>query len=260
MQKIPITQKTRYKTIVALGDVHKEDKFLPVLIDFLIDTKPNYIIIAGDLFDFSEISQYDYHKRNYIGTKELARCVENEIKWGIDVLDRIDIACPKSQRVFIKGNHDARYDKYATYEAAQFNPDDRLLENRIALKDRGWITIQEGGHYRVGKLYFMHGERMGCENFAKTAAAKLRKNVRLWHNHTNQGYSISSPLDSTDTIEVKGVGCLCSKDPVYLRGLTNRWMNSFLVAYVLPNGNFQDFVVNIIGNKFISPSGKIYQN
>ena len=230
-----------------------------MLLPYLIDAQPDILVICGDMFNFAEISEYDRHKRNYIGTKALARAVEAEILWGQGVLDAIDCALPNAEKVFIKGNHCWRYDKYATYEQAQFHEEDRLLENRMQLRERGWKFVDIGGHYRAGKLYFMHGEKITGDLFAKNAAIKFRKNVRLWHHHSNQSYCITSPLDSTDTVEVKAVGCMCDKDPVYMRGLTNRWMNSFLVARIMPGGNFQDYTVNIIGNKFVTPDGKIYK-
>lgn len=214
--------------------------------------------ICGDFLDFKEISEYDRHKRNYIGARALARKVEAELEWGNGVLDVMDMELPFTEKVFIKGNHDWRYDKYSTYEQAQFKPEDRRLENRLGLRERGWRFIDLGGHYRAGKLYLMHGEKINGDLFTKTAAMKLRKNVRLWHHHTNQSYCITSPLDGREIVEVKSVGCLCDRDPIYLKGLTNRWINSFLVAHILPNGNFQDFTVNIINSRFITPDGKIY--
>ena len=247
-----------YKTVVAFGDIHKERKYFDLLLPYLHNSKPYEVVVAGDAFDFSEISEYDRHKRNYIGTRELARAVEKEIKWGIDLCDALDTATPKARKTFIYGNHDIRYNKYASYEQAQFRDSDRLLENRLALDDRKWKTVQLGGFHRAGKLYFMHGEKITGDLFVKNAALKFRKNVRLWHHHSNQSYCITSPLNSTDVVEVKAVGCMCNKDPDYMKGLTNRWMNSFLVAYIMPNGNYQDFTVNIIGDKFVTPDGKLY--
>lgn len=248
-----------YKTVVAFGDIHRDLKYVSLLLPYLIDSQPDELVVAGDMFDFSEISEYDRHKRNYIGTAELARAVERELLWGMGLLDALDCALPNARKVFIKGNHDIRYEKYATYEQAQFRPEDRLLENRLFLGERGWDVVEAGDFHKSGKLYFLHGEKINGDLFAKGAALKFRKNVRLWHHHTNQSYCITSPLDSNDTVEVKAVGCMCEKDPVYMRGLTNRWINSFLVAHVLPGGNFQDFTVNIIGDKFVTPDGRLYR-
>jgi predicted phosphodiesterase len=247
-----------YKTVIAIGDIHSENKFIDRVIPYIADISPDYLIIAGDLFDFSSISSYDCHKRNYIGLKELANDVEREIAWGNQKLDALDKAAPIAEKVFILGNHDIRYNKYATYEQAQFKDEDRLIQNRLRIKHRGWKCVDSGGYYKVGKLYFLHGEQINGDVFTKGAANRLRKNVRLWHHHTNQSYCITSPLNSRDQVEVKAIGCLCEKDPVYMRGITNRWINSFLVAHVLPDGTFQDYTINIIGNKFISLDGKLY--
>lgn len=241
---------------VAFGDVHSETKYVKKLFDFCKRFKPTHIILCGDIFDFSDISDYERHKLNSIGLNQCIKNTLNEIKWGKQLLDYIDENFKKSRKYFIEGNHDVRFDKFFTYEypQAEYNK----LSEVIKLKERGWERIELGGYLKIGKLYFMHGERFQGDLFAKQAAMKLRKNVRLWHNHTNQSYTITSPLDSSDIVECKSIGCLCSKDPVYLKGITNRWINSFLVGFIdEKTGNFQDFVVNIIDGKILFPLTKL---
>jgi len=238
------------KKFIAFGDVHGENKYLKIVLDFSKKIKPDYIIISGDLLDFQAISKYDLHKRNVIGINECIRETQKEIKWANSVLDDIDKTFPKSKKVFIQGNHDVRYNKFYTYDYPQ--KENNKIKDALKLDNRGWEYIDIGGYFKLGKLYFMHGEKFQGDLFAKQAAIKLRKNVRLWHNHTNQSYTITSPLDSKDIIECKSVGCLCGKDPVYLKGMTNRWINSFLFGYIdEKSGLFQDFTINIIKNKII---------
>ena len=246
------------KTYIAFGDVHYEDKFLDMLYPLISDMKPDNIVIAGDFADFQIISDFDKHERRFIGKSDTAKKIMKEIDWANAKFDYIDKISPKSRKAFIKGNHEVRFDKFCRYEEVQFNEGSRLIENQFRIRDRKWDFVDLGGRYKIGKCYFLHGERIGGENPAKIAALKFRKNVRLWHHHTNQSFMITSPLDSKDCFEAKSIGCLCEKDPIYLRGLTNRWANSFLVGYVYPNGNFQDFVVNIIDDKYVAPNGKIY--
>lgn len=243
--------KKKFIKFVAFGDVHKEDKYLNKVIEFIKIFKPDEIIIAGDFFDFSEISKYSMHKRNTIGINECIEKTRKEIEWGIKTINKINLAKPKNCKVtFIKGNHDVRFDHFFTYEYPQMSY--KVLDERIDFKGLGWNVLQEGEYYKLGKLYFMHGEKLNGDFFTKTASIKLRKNVRLWHHHTNQSYTISTPLGDHDLYECKAVGCLCSKDPSYLKGLTNRWINSFLVGYVdEKTGYFQDYIVNIIKNRII---------
>lgn len=247
------------KRYVWCGDIHNESNLWNKLLPFIKDFKPDYFGIAGDLFDFSAISEFEAHRRGFKGTNAVSKEVEEEIKEGNKKLDQIDRILPNATKIFIMGNHDARYEEYAHYQSCQFKPQDRFIENRLRLSDRGWKFVERLRAYKIGKCYFMHGEKMGTDSFAKQAAIKLRKNVRLWHHHTNQSYMTTSPLDSNDCCEVKAIGCLCDKDPFYMRGSTNRWVHSFLVGYVYPNGNFQDFIVNIIDGKYMAPNGKIYQ-
>jgi len=241
---------------IAFGDIHGESKYIKKVLEFCKYINPTHIIICGDMFDFSSISSYEKHKINSIGINECIRNTKKEINWGNDLLDFIDKKFKKTNKYFIEGNHDIRFNNFFTYDYPQ--SDINKISDAIKLKNRGWNSIEIGGYLKLGKLYFMHGEKFQGDLFAKQAAMKLRKNVRLWHNHTNQSYTITSPLDSKDVIECKSVGCLCSKDPVYLRGMTNRWINSFLFGIIdEKTGDFQDFIINIINDKIIYPLTKL---
>lgn len=248
----------KIKKFIALGDIHKTEKYLKLILPFIKDFKPDHFLLCGDTADFKEISDYDRHERKVDGFALTNKKVEKEIKWLNKLLDMFDKMLPDIIKDYMMGNHEARYDKFSRYEQSQLNEDDQKLKNRLRLKERGWRHTELGGFVKLGKLYFMHGERFNGENHAKSAATKLRRNVRIFHHHTNQGFSLTSPLQSKDTYEVKSVGCLCDTDPAYLRGLTNRWIHSFLVGYIFPNGDHQDFIVNIVNGKFIAPNGKVY--
>ena len=243
------------KKFIAIADVHGETKYINKLYSFIKDFNPDYFIINGDLCDFSVISEYERHKRNAIGINTVINTTLKEIECCKQIIKTIEKNLPKvCKKIFIEGNHDARYEKFFTYDYPQKDKKDLLS----ALEMNNWQFIKLGGFYKLGKLYFMHGEKFNGDFYTKAACMKLRKNVRLGHHHTNQSYMITTPLDSTDITECKAFGCLCEKDPVYLKGITNRWINSFLAGYIYNDEKYQDFIVNIINGKFVAPNGKIY--
>ena len=66
--------------------------------------KPDYIVINGDWFDFSSIGRF--HR---IGWQERPSPSE-ELEDGTGKLRDIELASPKSKRIFVPGNHDMRFD------------------------------------------------------------------------------------------------------------------------------------------------------
>jgi hypothetical protein len=165
-----------------------------------------------------------------------------------------------SEIVYIPGNHEDRLTAIQESELPQFEEDALGLHKLVKASKRSYLTIKSlGDSYRLGKVHFIHGENYGGDTFAKKTAIACHRNVRVWHNHTNQSYASFSPLDSKDIMEVKGIGCLCKKNPEYMIGHPNRWINSFLEGYVFPDGSYNDYTVNVINGRFIAPDGKLYK-
>lgn len=239
---------------VAFGDVHSCEEYIDLVIKFIKKEKPNYVIIGGDLLDFYAISKFNTRKRNSKGINWCIEETNKELKIGNRILDKIDKASPKSKRVFIMGNHEERLDKFYL-EYPQISESD--IRKELKLDERGYEFVDVGDYYKLGKLYFIHGDGYQVDNFTKKVAVSCRKNVRLFHNHTNQSYMITSPIGSEDKTEVKSAGCLCPNDPEYMKGIRNRWINSFFFGYVLDNGDFQDYTINIINKRIITPKGEI---
>ncbi len=243
---------------IACGDFQGERHVLDKIVPFLRDFKPDIFILGGDFLDFDAISCFSTHKRNAVGLNSVLSDTRKEIELGRSMLDAIREAVgPKCRIVFLMGNHEERLEKFF-FEYPQLFNDYTTLEGALELKKRKIELVEQGGFVKVGKLYFMHGEKYGSDNFTKNAAMKCRKNVRLFHHHTNQSYMITSELDKDEKIEVKSCGCMCGMSPSYLKGQQNRWINSFFFGYVLPDGGFQDFTLNIVNGRMIGPDGKVY--
>ena len=243
---------------IAMGDMQGEAGVLGDSLEFIRDFKPEAFIVGGDFLDFDAICSFNRHKRVSKGLNSVLRETRDEIMVGRKMLDDIRAAVgPKCEIVFMVGNHEERLESFFD-EYPQLFTEYTTLEGALELKKRGIKLIEQGGFYRLGKLYFMHGEKYGSDLFTKNAALKCRKNVRLFHHHTNQSYMITSELDGNDKIEVKSCGCMCGMAPSYLKGQQNRWINSFFAGYVLPSGDYQDFTISMFNGKFIGLDGKVY--
>lgn len=243
---------------IAMGDFQGEKHVLDDALEFIRDFKPEVFVIGGDFLDFDAISCFNRHKRNTIGLNAVLKETKKEILLGRTMLDEVRKAVgPKCKIVFLVGNHEERLEKFF-FEYPQLFPDYTTLEGALELKKRNIELVEQGGYYKLGKLYFMHGEKYGSDVFTKGAAMKCRKSVRLFHHHTNQSYMITSELDGDDKIEVKACGCMCGMSPSFMKGMQNRWINSFFCGYVLPDGDYQDFTISVFKGRIIAPNGKVY--
>ena len=95
---------TRYKTILAVSDLHDIDVdpfFLRVLIGTARRVQPDVISIVGDLFDLPEFGKYTVDPREWNAVERI-RFVHNNI------LKPLRNACPNAQIDLIEGNHEAR--------------------------------------------------------------------------------------------------------------------------------------------------------
>jgi len=244
---------------VAFGDVHSEPKYVRAILPFIREFRPDFLIIGGDFVDLETISRFNKHRRGLIGIDKCLKDIKAEIATCNSILDEIDVAAGEDcRKVLILGNHEERLDKFYC-EYPQYHDEGVEIQSELMLQKRGYKVVGHGGFYKLGKLYFIHGEGYGGDHYTKSISLRCRRNIRTFHHHTNQTYTITSPLDSGDICEVKSIGCMCDRAPSYLRGTTNRWINSFGCGYVKSNGDFQDYVVNIVGMSFIAPNGKLYE-
>ncbi|WP_278634294.1 hypothetical protein [Sutterella wadsworthensis] len=95
---------TRYKTILAVSDLHDIDVdpfFLRVLIDTARRVQPDVISIVGDLFDLPEFGKYTVDPREWNAVERI-KFVHNAI------LKPLREVCPDAQIDLIEGNHEAR--------------------------------------------------------------------------------------------------------------------------------------------------------
>lgn len=106
--KYEVTNDSKYKKIVIVGDLHDKNIdpfYLEVLLDTLERVQPDIIVLNGDVFDLPEFSAYTVDPRTWD--------VVGRIKFAHDnILGPIRDTCPDAQIDFIEGNHEFRILKH----------------------------------------------------------------------------------------------------------------------------------------------------
>jgi hypothetical protein len=245
------------KRFINLADIHYPKTIgLRSVFNFIEDFMPDYLILSGDIWELDMVSNWG--KANFAneGYKNISEKFNTEARQVRELLQDLSVrVTPMCKRIFIYGNHEDRLARFCI-EHPQLTLNMRIHEI-LQLKDSGWGVVPLGGFYKLGKLYFMHGEKYRSEMFTKKAAMDAHRSIRIGHHHTEQSYVAKSPLDSDDIICCKGVPCLCDLNPEWYPSSTNSWCNGFNYGYILPNGNFTDYIVQIHDGKFVA-EGKLY--
>ncbi len=133
------------------------------------------------------------------------------------------------------------------------------IKDNVDLKKYNMHLVPENGITNWGHLYFTHSTYLN-DGHAKKTALTYRKCLIYGHAHDIQSYTIHSPIDAREKVLAKSCGCLCNRNPEYLEGKPNKWINSFNLAYIRPDGTFNDYDIVITDGMFTAPNGKVYKS
>jgi hypothetical protein len=135
--------------------------------------------------------------------------LEWEFKQGREVLDRIDKAVPKAEKVFIGGNHEDRMRKFIWN-----NPvlDGCIkLEDKLGINDYGYKYYEYGHNYQYQTLIYTHGYRVNKYSAytAKNLLDDIGMSVICGHTHRMGKHYKTNHSGAMVAVEN---GCLCIND------------------------------------------------
>ena len=241
------------KRVLVLPDIHfpLHDVYsLGAVESFMDDFRPTHLIYLGDQLQMDSVSHWLKDKR---GALEGQRLLADYAGFN-QILDRHVSMVPDAKVILFLGNHE---DWVRQYIDVHPEVEGMLeVEHGLRLRERGFTVVPLGQAYRIGKLWYMHGH-ITTDHHSKATVLAYRRNIRYGHVHDIQYYTAISPLDVNDKISAGSIGCLCNVNPHYMLGKPNRWVHGFSVAYIQPNGNFNDYTIQIVGGKFTF-NGKTY--
>lgn len=253
---------------IACGDIHcgferQNGRKQPVhdlkswaaLVEFAKDFKPDAWVFGGDQLDCAPVSHWNGAKKKSI---EGLRLLEEFQTFDKEYLTTADRLLPRDgTKIFHFGNHERFIDDFT-----ETNPGVEGLveiESNLNLVKRGWKIVELGKSSNLGKLHFLHGDKLGGgDNYTKKAVTECERSVRIFHHHTYQATTKVSALDVKDRKTAVGIPCLCLKNPGYAREKPNRWLSGFNYGYIHEDGTYNDYVP-IITNGRMTVEGKTYK-
>lgn len=176
--------------------------------EFAEDIHPDALVVLGDWFDMYAVSSF---------SKKPSRKVElqEDIDIGVDALEEFCHGLT-TQRYFLAGNHEARWERYLREKAPELHGLDALEPEKLfALNDIGFDYFDYGDAIGIGNMWLTHGSRVS-KHAGRTAQFNLESYgvpLMMGHSHRLASYRRSNLGGRLDGFEC---GHLTNGDPDYM--------------------------------------------
>lgn len=227
------------------------------------DIQPTHLIFLGDTWDCGPLNHWDMQSRfKEKGLERIRRELKDESRGLRHYVQSIAKACGKRLKevVYFEGNHEAWISQYQAIYGSAGDP--LTLQGFLLPKETG-ITkvVGQGNFYALGHLRYLHGENYNGSQLGgicKRMVDDYEACVVFGHFHGVAEASKASVVHAEEKKFAKCIGTMGHMNPAYNKNKPHQWQNAFHVAFFREGGFFNDYVVRIIGGKFIAPNGKLY--
>ena len=234
-----------------------DQKAINAMLNFASDFLPDTWIEGGDNMDYGPVSHWLTHKKKSSEGLDLSKDAREYTRKVLEPINEIMARRSKTakKKIWMEGNHEGWGREFAESNPGVAN----LVDPRHLLDLKGWEFKAEGEHVQLGKLYVVHGDKIGNGKNAAGRAVQLYGHPVLFgHFHTFQ-VAPHHELIGVDSVKMgMCVPGLCNKNPNYMGNKPNQWMKGFAYGYVHEDGSFQVFVPIIVNSKFCA-NGKVYK-
>lgn len=246
-------------TAVSCFDAHYPHVDRPTLgavKNFLSRNKVSLFVYGGDNLDCGAISHHNKNKPIYRPQGQMRRDLEGFKRF---MLDPIDALLPKDcVKIWLTGNHE----DWARQLIEEQPELDGLLDfpKYLRLEERGWVVKPQGGHFKRGKLKWIHGDVVSGSgiNAVRNALNTYVENVIMGHGHTAASATKTLPHSNKHKWQAWMTGCMGKVNASYLRNRPTGWLNQFGITEFYGNrGFFNHYPVTVIKGQF-SYGGQTY--
>jgi hypothetical protein len=235
--------------ILVISDLHipyHSASAINAALQYGKDAKVNTIIILGDLIDFCTLSRFEKDPR--------ARSVKEEFDITRAFLETLRNNFPDCKIIWLKGNHDVRYEKWLWSKAPEIFDDNYYkLEERLQLNNLKIELLEDTVLIKAGKLILTHGHLTIRGVFAPVNAARgvfirAKSSVMIGHCHSVSEHTESNLKD--EIISCWSIGCLCTLYQPYDPQNTKH-SHGFSHITTETNGNYSVYNKRILNGKIL---------
>mgnify|MGYP006266621791 CR=1 FL=1 len=239
----------RENKVLVLSDLHipyHDIKALTAALEFGKEKGCNAILLNGDIIDCCLLSKFEKNPK--------ARSFKEEVIAVKEFFEVLRKLFPKAKIVWLKGNHDMRYEKFLYSKCAEiFDDTYDTLEQRLDLKKYRIELLDEGVLVHVGKLMVTHGHLMIRGVFAPVNPARgifLRAKDSLLIGHCHQVSEHTERTLGDKVISCWSTGCLCTLNQHYDPHNTKH-SHGFAYIEVKKDGEYNVYNKRIIKGKIV---------
>lgn len=221
--------------VLSISDLHipyHDQRVIEAVIKYAKKKhRPDVLLINGDYGDFYQLSRFDRSpKRSDFAI---------EVDYMLDGLEWLASQFPKARRIFKRGNHDERWDRYVWNHAPMFcNLENVRLGAVLELNKWGFEEVGDEP-VMAGLLPILHGHELpkgmaSPVNAARGAFMRTLTTCMVGHYHRPSTHP-ESDMWKKQTV-CWSQGCLCDLRPEYAR--VNKWGHGFAVIDVEKDNRF----------------------
>jgi predicted phosphodiesterase len=250
---IPKAEKNDYSKVIVnekrigiLSDIHfpyYDQVALTAAIQYLIEWKPDCIILNGDIIDCYQLSSFEKDKR------------QRSFKYELDMLknffEQLRELFPTQRIIYKIGNHEERYEKQILCNIPELIELEYFhFENVIKASEYSIEVVKGKRVILAGKLNIIHGHELprGMAppvNPARGFFLRTKASTIGGHHHQSSEH-IENDLNG-NIIGCWSTGCLCELNPHYAP--INKWNHGFSTLDVSADGNFRVNNLKIINGE-----------
>lgn len=213
------------KTGIVINDPHypfQDEKAINLVLGLAAEMQPDYFVINGDLLDMFKISKFSKDPRR-------GKRVVEEIELGRRFLERVANLLPNSEKHFIFGNHEYRFDDYLFRNAPELVGLKGLsIREQLQAESIGFKvhysglreSVMDMGQFLIGH-FNAAGQDLGA---AKKIFKDWGKSAIQGHVHCGGSYSRTQG-GKTVTIVINY--CLCDLKKTFL--INPNWQHGFTI-------------------------------
>lgn len=240
---------------VFLSDIHLPESInLEPIFKYLHDLKPDIIILGGDIIDAMDLHGIDSRPASDFDSS----WYERDVLLMQSFLTRLWKESPKSEIVYLEGNHEERYRRLMKKYPKPFEGKFRLHIDGVPKgKVIKWIPYGDySSFYKLGDTVFVHGTIFPDSHAKKYALDHTPFKCIYGHLHHFQAYTTRKAFSTMSPRYAVTAGCLTPTTPDYKKGAPNQWTNGF-ISFTY-DGKVVNPTVHLIENGKFAVGRKVY--